>query len=810
MAQVNLMAILSAKDNASGVFRSFGGTAKAALNEISGAVGKYTVMVTAALSAATGFAIKSASDYEQNRVAFDSLLGSAEEGKKKMGELSEFARKTPFTLPQVMTASKSLLAYGIASEDLIPTLRDLGNVASAVGVERLPNLIMAYGQVQTATKLTGMELRQFTEAGVPLLAMLAEQSGKSTAQIKDDMENGMGPSFDNVREAIRRYSEEGGDLMDRQSKTFGGVMSNISDQIGRTARSFLGLTDQGDIIEGKLFSRIKDGAKKVLDYLDQNQEKIVVFVEKFLKIGGIVIVIANVIGWVIKLAAFFGEGGLGAAIVSFLGGPAGWIIGGLILIAGTIALLWKKSEAFRSFIQDKLVPAFKNAGEIVRSMLEPAWNSLKESVEKLWIKLKELWEILGPRLMPMFKFWGAVLIGVVVAAIVVVGAVLYGLIKIIDWVVQGITWFADQWKKYSNQTDKEAKKLADAISNFFKVTIPNAIKFVIDWWVNLYNTIKSGVKVVLEYVVQLALRVEYFFMVTIPNAIEFVVNWFKRLPENIGFVVGFVLGYIYRLAMDVKNFFTVTIPEAIQSLINWFWKMVNDITTFLIDLGFKFWNFFTVTLPGAIETGINFLKTLPGKVWEIITNVFWTIINTLTDLAVRIWNWAVGVYNTVTDWLGKLPKRIGDIARDIWNNAVEGFNNFKDSATKWAQGVVDDIVDYFKGLPKKINEAVSGAISGVKGVIGKFLSGASQGFNVAVSGMANGGMVSSGTPYIVGERGPELFVPRSSGSIVPNNKLGGGVSINIYGTINTRNESEISDWGTKLARSIELASQGAI
>jgi hypothetical protein len=67
----------------------------------------------------------------------------------------------------------------------------------------------------------------------------------------------------------------------------------------------------------------------------------------------------------------------------------------------------------------------------------------------------------------------------------------------------------------------------------------------------------------------------------------------------------------------------------------------------------------------------------------------------------------------------------------------------------------------FGNLGSDAGSGISGFLAAVPGIAGK----------------ANGGPVSTGTPYMVGERGPELFVPSNSGTIVPNNALGGDVNV---------------------------------
>lgn len=115
-----------------------------------------------------------ATQLEQTALSFAVLTGSAETAKTTLKDLSDFSLRTPFTFEDLTLSSKKLLAYGVEAKELIPVLETLGNVAASVGVDKFPQLTLAYGQVKAATKLTGMELRQFTETGIPMLEMLAD------------------------------------------------------------------------------------------------------------------------------------------------------------------------------------------------------------------------------------------------------------------------------------------------------------------------------------------------------------------------------------------------------------------------------------------------------------------------------------------------------------------------------------------------------------------------------------------------------------------------------------------------------------
>nr|WP_301332547.1 tape measure protein [Parerythrobacter lacustris] len=203
------------------------------------AVGTAGTVAFAGLALLTKGAIRAGVDFEQTRIAFETMLGSAEQAQKTLAELSQFAARTPFELGQLEEASKRLLAYGTSADDLIPTLKMLGDITAGVGMDKLPQLILAFGQVQAATKLTGAELRQFSEAGVPLLGALADELGKTEAQIIQMVSEGS-VGFEQVKSALAGLSGEGGkffNLMEAQSASLGGMWSNLRDQVALTART---------------------------------------------------------------------------------------------------------------------------------------------------------------------------------------------------------------------------------------------------------------------------------------------------------------------------------------------------------------------------------------------------------------------------------------------------------------------------------------------------------------------------------------------------------------------------------------------
>lgn len=215
-------------------------------------------------------AIDSASDFEQSRIAFDTMLGNADKARKMMKDISDFAKATPFELPELVKSSKQLLAFGIAQDDIIPTMRKLGDIAAGVGVP-VGQLAYVFGQVRVAGKLMGGDLMQFTNAGVPMIEGLSKVLKVSQADVKKMVEEGK-VGFKEVQQVLDDMTGSGskfGGMMDKQSQSFGGVVSNIKDGFGQMLRAAVGMSNTGDIVKGGFFDKIKDAAFGLMNMMNK-------------------------------------------------------------------------------------------------------------------------------------------------------------------------------------------------------------------------------------------------------------------------------------------------------------------------------------------------------------------------------------------------------------------------------------------------------------------------------------------------------------------------------------------------------------
>ncbi len=183
--------------------------------------------------------------FQQLQIAFETMLDSKEKADRIMQESIAFAQKTPFTLMDVTTNAKQLMAMGVSFEKVMETMKSLGDVAAGLSVP-LQRLVINYGQVLTLGRLQQREVRDFAMAGVPLIAELAKNMGKTKEEIQNLINAGK-IGFPEVEAAFKSMSSEGGkfyNLMEKQNKSVTGQISNLVDK-WQVAMNEIGKSNEG-------------------------------------------------------------------------------------------------------------------------------------------------------------------------------------------------------------------------------------------------------------------------------------------------------------------------------------------------------------------------------------------------------------------------------------------------------------------------------------------------------------------------------------------------------------------------------------
>lgn len=186
-----------------------------------------------------GTAVGLASEAEQSAISFEVFLGSAERARTMLADIRDFAARTPFEMAGLQQSAQLLLNFGVASEEIMPILKTLGDVAAG-DAAKLRGMSYAFAQTQAAGRLMGQDLLQMINWGFNPLQEISRTSGKAMAVLKQEMEKG-GISAKMVMEAFRSASQEGGKffgMTEKQAQSFGGLMSTVQDEIKGVLRTF--------------------------------------------------------------------------------------------------------------------------------------------------------------------------------------------------------------------------------------------------------------------------------------------------------------------------------------------------------------------------------------------------------------------------------------------------------------------------------------------------------------------------------------------------------------------------------------------
>ena len=203
-------------------------------------------------------------EFQKTEIAFGTMLKSEEKAQALMGEMVDLAAKTPFGLTDVTDGAKRLLAFQVPAEQVVDTLRRMGDVAAGLGVP-MGQLIHVYGQVKAQGKLMTNDLYQFMNTGIPMTAELAKVMGVAENEVKDLISAGK-VGFPEVQSVINNLTNEGGlffNLMEQQSASLSGQIANLEDAIEQMYNKI------GEKTEGFLSSGIQG-----ITFLVENYEKV--------------------------------------------------------------------------------------------------------------------------------------------------------------------------------------------------------------------------------------------------------------------------------------------------------------------------------------------------------------------------------------------------------------------------------------------------------------------------------------------------------------------------------------------------------
>lgn len=175
-------------------------------------------------------------EFQKQRIALTSIIGDSMKAETIFNRIKDLAVVSPFQFKELASYAKQLSAYSIPYEELYDTTKRFADISAGVGVD-MGRIILAYGQVRSAAFLRGQELRQFTEAGIPLVDELAKRFTKLTGVVTSagdvfDKISRKEVSFGMVKDVLWELTDEGGKFYNMQealAESLAGKWSNLQD-----------------------------------------------------------------------------------------------------------------------------------------------------------------------------------------------------------------------------------------------------------------------------------------------------------------------------------------------------------------------------------------------------------------------------------------------------------------------------------------------------------------------------------------------------------------------------------------------------
>jgi tape measure domain-containing protein len=225
------------------------------------------------LQGVTQAGLQIAGTFQSARIGLEAFLGSGDKATVFFNDLQRFAAEDPFEFKDLLTGANRLLAFDIAGKDVIKTLESVSATVGALAnndIGKFNDFITALGQIRQAGRLTGEEIRQLRNIGIPVLDFLTQAYRKTVPEIQKAVSDGLVAGTDAVEIIVDQSLKKFGAFRAQVAKTLTVALSGVRDQLNASADALLGP------VLGKLAMGVM-GIKSALVVLEPDLKRLGVF-----------------------------------------------------------------------------------------------------------------------------------------------------------------------------------------------------------------------------------------------------------------------------------------------------------------------------------------------------------------------------------------------------------------------------------------------------------------------------------------------------------------------------------------------------
>lgn len=670
------------------------------------------------------------------------LAGSSEKAAKVVNNLSDAVTDTAYGLDTAATSTQKLATSGLGLDKSTRMVKDMMDAVSFYGDgtnETLANTVDAIAKMNASGKISADQWQRLTDAGIPLLKIFAEKTGKSMAKVSD--------AFSKGQISAQEFNDVLMDALENGTESFPAVAGKAKEMAGSFATSFTNMS-----------ARIAIGIANIItafnDFLADNS--LPTIQEMIANFGS---VIRDGLNWIAEeipkalnaLKDFF------APTAEAIKAATEKIQEAWNSVRDTIAqkldsndsLDFVKSALER--IRDILPILVEKVGEFVAAFIEKlpdiidkvqtvadtiqglmpliaavagafaAWKGIKavsdiaKTIGDAGKKIKTFGSLVskGSGLIDGLAYAASSGTGVIAsmaeaftlaggglsglsAALGVIGGPITLVVVAIGALVAAFVYlwntsdgFREFWINLWDGIKETTGQVIDGIVNFFTVTIPEAFQSFVDAAQNLAD------------------QVVQFFTVTIPEGINTLVTniqtfFGSTIPYWIGYAVGFILGKLIEWGASLVQFVTQDIPQFISGVVEWFTQLPGMVWTWLLETINKTAEWVSQMIQKAVQAGqefitnvVTFIQQLPGTVWSFLSNTISSAASFVGSFANQAIQAGRQFFNGIVNTVRQIPGQMISIGADIVNGIRSGISGAWGALTGWlgnmARGLIDGV-----------------------------------------------------------------------------------------------------------------------
>lgn len=590
------------------------------------------------------------------------LAGSSEKAAQVVNKLSDAVSDTAYGLDTASSSTQKLATSGLNLDKSTRMVKDMMDAVSFYGDgtnETLANTVDAIAKMNASGKISADQWQRLTDAGIPVLKIFAEKTGKSMEEVSD--------SFSKGEISAQEFNDVLMDALENGTETFPAVAGKAKEMAGSFATSF-----------SNMAARIAIGIANIIEALNN-----------FLTDSGL----PNIQGMI---------AGFGSVIRNVLN----WIAAELPKALNAVKDFFAPTAEAIKVAAEKIQEAWNKVKDTVKEKLDPgdSLNFIKDALDRIKEILPQVVEKVGEFAAAFIDKLPTIIdkakeLAPLIAAVAGAFATWKG-IKAVSDIAKTVGDAGKKIKTFGHLVSQGSgliDGLAYAASSGTGVIASMAEAFTLAGGGLSGLSAALGViggPITLVVVAIGALVAAFVYLWNTSDSFrEFWINLWDGIKETTGQVID-----------GIVNFFTVTIPEAFNNFVTSISEIPGNVMTFLSEVISNVDSWTSEMVQKAIQTGsdflsnlINFIIQLPGKVMEFLSETVGKAISFASSFAQEAVNAGRKFFNGIVNKVKEIPGRMISIGSDIVNGIRSGISNAWSGLTGWlgnmAKGLIDGVKD---------------------------------------------------------------------------------------------------------------------